>query len=68
MDELTRIQGLLRLSSTDIDKVSREIGVSRRTLYLIKAGRTNITLTTLNKLRAWAKGKRLPADSTTSGG
>jgi DNA-binding Xre family transcriptional regulator len=63
MEELTRIQALLRLPSTKIDEVSKITGISRRNLFLIKGGKTSITLGTLNKLRAWGKGRRLPSES-----
>lgn len=59
---LQRIQALLNASKVSIPQVSKVTGVGVRSLFRIKAGATNINLSTLQKLQGWAKGRRLPTD------
>lgn len=62
---IIRIQALLRAAS--IPEVSQKTGLSVRSLFRIKAGETNITLATLNKLEEWARGRRAPTTTARMG-
>jgi hypothetical protein len=55
--DIQRIRSLL--GSANIPATAEATKLSVRTLYRIKAGESNITLSTMNALQKWAKGRRV---------